>query len=39
MGIGLSQPENSDIQAAAVIEIELIGLIDDSLSIDGSTEV
>ena len=36
--IGLGQPEKAAVEPAPVIEIELIGLIDDAVCIDGRTK-
>ena len=36
--IALSQTEVSDVQTAAIVEVELIGVVDDSIGIAGRTE-
>src|SRR6478672_4843149 len=37
-GIGLGKSEHGEIETTAIIEVELIGLVDDRLSICGSSE-
>jgi hypothetical protein len=37
--VGLGQAEEGDVEPAAVVEIELAGLVDDGLGIDGRAEI
>ena len=39
MPVGLGQTEKGEIEAAAVVEVELIGLVDDGLGIDRRAEI
>src|SRR4030095_7358735 len=34
LGVGLRQAEEGDVEAAAVVEVELVGLVDDRLGVD-----
>jgi hypothetical protein len=37
--VGLRQPEDGDVQPAAVVEVELVGLVDDGLRIHRRAEI
>ena len=39
VAIGLREAEKGDVEPAAVVEVELVGLIDDSLCIDAGAEI
>ncbi len=37
--VDLGQPQHRDVQATAIVEIELVGLIDDGLDVGGGAEI